>query len=303
MEFRTITWKRIACLVEIIVLFGSIGGCSWTPQVETELHNSPKGIVLLRTIADSSIQADHPVSINERTMTRLLGGAHKYRDPRLIEGLITDDEKPKRLFSQKQIMFLAPLLTSALENATSEEEVFFQCTSEFEGAPPIKGNMLVHDSTLFFTWNEPLSKPKVLAKQHRQPGMLMDPSMPQGHMITFIPNDAIRVEGNSTKDYLVKLGENTLAIDYQVLADLPQSVFEIPELQDEDGAPTVEDVRRQEEQPAPRVQTKEEPPKAVTSGESDASADIRALREQMEKLQKEVDKQQEELDRIKKNKP
>jgi len=293
--------------VGFLGLLESIGACSWTPQIETELHNSPQGIVSLRTIGDDSLATDHPVEIKKTTMERVLRGAHKFRDLRLIEGLITDDDKPVRLFSQTQIGFLAPLLTFALAQATPEEEVFFQCTAEFEGAPPIKGKILVHNSTLFFTWNEPLSKPNVLAKQHRATSGLPDPSMPQGHKITFFPPEAIRVENDSTKFYLKRLGENTLAIHYPVLAGLPKAVFEIPELQDKDSSP------KGEEQPSAEIRTSEEPTTAGSSEgsstdalsetPSDDSSDMRALREQMEKLQKEVDKQQEELDRLKKDHP
>jgi hypothetical protein len=268
--------------VGFLGLLEFIGACSWTPQIETELHNSPQGIVSLRTIGDDSLRPDHPVEIKKATMEQILRGAHKFRDVRLIEGLITDDDKPVRLFSQTQITFLAPLLASALAQATPEEKIIFQCTAEFEGAPPIKGNILVHDSTLFLTWKESLSKPNVLAKQHRATSGLPDPSMPQGHRIMFFPDEAIRVEDDSTKFYLKRLGENTLAIDYTLLASLPQAVFEIPELQNEDGESTAD---------------------PLSETPSDASSDIRALKEQMEELQKEVDKQQEELDRLKKDKP
>ena len=238
---------QITCLVVCLGFLVFIGACSWTPQIETELHNSSQGIVLLRTIEDPALRANHPVDIKKSTMEQILRGTHTFRDPRLIEGLITDDDKPKHLFSQTQIGFLAPLLRSALAQATPEEEVFFQCTSEYEGAPPIKGNMLVHDSTLFLTWIEPLSKPNVLAKQHRRTVGLMDPSMPQGHMITFFPNEAIRVEDDSTKYYLKRLGENTLAIDYLVLAGLPKAVFDIPELQEEEAESTAKQDRHKAE--------------------------------------------------------
>ncbi|UCE64182.1 MAG: hypothetical protein JSU59_03290 [Nitrospirota bacterium] len=305
MTVKDKNWFKTTCLVVFLGFLVSIGACSWTPQIETELHNSSQGIVLLRTIEDSSLRANHPVDIKTTTMEQILRGAHTFRDPRLIEGLITDDDKPKRLFSPTQIGFLAPLLSSALAQATQEEEVLFQCTSDYEGAPPIKGNILVHDSTLYFRWKESLSKPNVLAKQHRRTTGLMDPSMPQGHMITFFPNEAIRVQDDSTKYYLKRLGENTLAIDYVVLAGLPKAVFDIPELQEEDGESTAkEDSPKSEDQPSAGVRTSENPTTADTSETpSDANSDIRALREQMEQLQREVDQQQEELDRIKKDQP
>ncbi len=127
--------------------------------------------------------------------------------------------------------------------------------------------------------------------------------MPQGHMITFFPKEAIRVEDASTEYYLKRLGENTLAIDYTVLAGLPRSVFDVPELQDEEGESTAMEKRPQvEDQPTAEIRTSEEPTAAGSSPPS-SEADIRALRNQMEELQKELDKQQKELDRLKKDQP
>lgn len=310
-----IHWMKTTCLVGVIGLFEITGACSWTPQIETELHNSSQGMVSLRTIGEDALVTDHPVEIQKATMERVLRGAHKFRDPRLIETLITDSEKPKHLFSHSQITFLAPLLAFAFAQATPEEKVVFQCASEYEGAPPIKGSMLVHESTLFFTWNEPLSKPHVLAKQHRETTGLMDPSMPQGHLITFFPHEAIRIETNSTKYYKKRLGENTLAINYSVLGGLPKTVFETPEaLNENEEVNTQTSGRQGEEESGSEERPSAEPITTGTSqgsnaeavsppSSSDAESDIRALREKMDQLQKEMEKQQEELDRLKKNNP
>ena len=296
----------------IVGLLVGLGGCFWTPQIHTELHNSSRGTVSLRTIENNSLRGDHPVTMNTETMVRLLEGAHKFRDPRLVEGLLTNDDQPKPLFSPRQVKFLAPLLTSALSQATPEEEVYFECASDYKGAPSTIGRMLVSESTLFFTWNEPLSKPSVLSKQHRRTAGLMDPSMPQGHMITFFPREAIRVESDSTKYYLKRLGENTLAIDYEVLAGLPKSVFDIPELQGTAEGKTVKEGQNLGESPRnAETQTSTDPSSSTPRNdqnldlnkgkETGAESDIRALRKQMEDLQKEVDEQQRELDRLKKD--
>ena len=306
-------WLKSTCLLVLIGCLEVSAACSWTPQVETVVHDSPKGTVTLRTIRDDSLPTDHPVKIQNATMERILRGAHKFRDVRLIENLIGGDPKPTRLFSQSQITFLAPLLTSALAQATPEEEVFFQCTAEVKGMSPIEGHILVHDSTLFFTWEEPLSKPTVLAKQHRATSGLPDPSMPQEHTIMFFPTEALRVENDSTNSYIKRLGENTVAIDYLLLAGLPKSVFEIPELQDKDEKSSDKDGSSEKEPVSTELGAPETPitagspdktkPDALSESSSGASSDIRALKEQMEKLQKEVEKQQEELERLKKEKP
>ena len=306
-------WNTVPWLGGLLALLASISSCSWTPQVETEIHNGPRGIVSLRTVGDDGLQADHPVEIKVATMERVLRGAHSFRDVRLIENLIGGDPKPVRLFSRSQIAFLAPHLTSALAQATPEEEVFFQCTAEPESAPPIIGNILVHHSTLFFRWKEPLSKPNVLAKQHRETSGLRDPSMPQEHTIKFFPKEAIRVEDEATQKYKNELGENTLAIDYLVLAGLPNSAFEIPELEEDGESSGQESGPKAEEPSNPEVLTSEEPrTDKSTAGsridsqsktKAEADSELRELQEQMEELQKEMTKQQEELERLKNEKP
>ena len=245
---------------------------------------------------------DHPVEIKTATMARVLRGAHRFRDRRLVEGLISGDAEPKPIFSRSQIIFLAPLLSSALNQATPEEQVVFECAAERKGAPPIEGKLLVHNSTLFLTWKESLSKPKVLAKQRREGSSLPDPSMPQDHTIKFFPREAIRVNDADTVTYKKSLGSNTIAIDYQVLAGLPKASFDIPELQN-----------RPDDFNAGTVQSSNEPPYSGEGGAntadaqsdsmSDANAQIRELKEKMEQIQKEMGEQQEELERLKKENP
>ena len=289
-------------LLGLIGLLGYVGGCFWTPQVETTLHDSASGTVSLLTIDDKTLQVDHPVDIKTTTMAQVLRGTHRFRDRRLVEGLVSGDAEPKPIFSRAQISFLAPLLSSALEQATSEEQVFFQCTAEKAGAPPIEGKMLVHNSTLFLTWKESLSKPKVLAKQRHKGGSLPDPSMPQDHTIMFFPREAIRGKDASTVTYLKRLGENTIPIDYQVLAGLPKASFDIPELQDRDDDLTPRPVRTSDDPNRPG-EPGASPRDSQSDSTTDASEEIRELKEKMEQLQKEMGEQQEELERLKKEKP
>ncbi|MDX1410692.1 MAG: hypothetical protein R3351_00910, partial [Nitrospirales bacterium] len=75
---------QTTCLVVCLGYLIFIGACSWTPQIETELHNSSQGIVLLRTVKDPSLRANHPVDIKKTTMEHILRGTHTFRDPRLI---------------------------------------------------------------------------------------------------------------------------------------------------------------------------------------------------------------------------
>ena len=288
--------------------------CTWTPQVETVLHESSQGIVSLRTISDEHFQASHPVEIQRTTIERVLRGVYSFRDVRLIENLIGGDPKPVKLFSPSQVRFLAPLLTSAFSQATKEEEVFFQCSVNQDSPRPITGTLLIHNSTLFLTWKESLSKPAVLSKQHRSTSGLPNPSMPQDHTVAFAPKQALRTVDASIRSYLKDRGDNTLALDYQLLASLPGKVIGARKGGKEDRTTTAtEDQPKSEESPNAEVRTIEEPTtpdsiqgtntNPVSESITDGQSDIRALKEQMEQLQREVIKQQEELERLKKEKP
>ena len=305
---------RAVFVVCLVCLFGLYGSCTWTPQVETVLHESPKGLVSLRTISDNSFRASHPVEIQRTTIERVLRGVYKFRDVRLVENLIGGDPKPVKIFSPSQVAFLTPLLTSALAQATPEEEVFFQCASNQGSFSPITGIVLIHNSTLFLTWKEPLSKPEVLDKQHRRSSGLPNPSMSQDHAVLFAPKEALRIHDVSTQPYVRGLGENTLAIDYQLLAGLPKAAVAGKELEKEFRKTTVkEDSDDREASPHADNGTTEEThlsgPDQETSVDSkpestsEASGEIRDLKEQMEKLQKELTDQKEELERLKREKP
>lgn len=308
-------WSTTARRATFIGLLAFIGACGWTPQVETVLHESPDGIVSLRTISDNSIRANHPIDIPNTTMKRVLRGVYSFRDVRLIENLVSGDPEPVRLFSPSQVTFLTPLLTSAFAQATSEEEVFFQCSSSHGSGPPVTGTMLVHNSTLFLTWTEPLSKPKVLAKQHRPSSGLPDPSMPQDHTILFSPKAALMTGDQSVRSYLRHLEVNTLAIDYQLLAQLPVSKGEGPTANaGEADEPMAEGRKSKSRVEGPAGSHAREEPSAADSrlgtgspslSESTAEAkeEIRTMKEQMKKLQQELTKQKEELNRLKGKQP
>ena len=288
--------------------------CTWTPQVETVLHDSSQGMVSLRTISDEHFQASHPVEIQRTTIERVLRGVYSFRDVRLIENLIGGDPKPVKLFSPSQVRFLAPLLTSAFSQATKEEEVYFQCLVNQGSSRPITGTLLIHNSTLFLTWKEPLSKPTVLSKQHRSSSGLPNPSMPQDHTVVFAPKQALRTVDGSIRTYLKERGDNTLAIDYQLLAGLPSKVIGVKEGEKKARTPPAQEAKEKSAaSPIAEGRTLEESttpdsihetntnsrPESITDGQSD----IRALKEQMEQLQREVIKQQEELERLMKEKP
>ena len=220
---------RSNLFIGLVWMNSVLWSCTWTPQVETVLHESSQGIVSLRTISDEKFQASHPVEIQRTTIERVLRGVYSFRDVRLIENLIGGDPKPVKLFSPSQVRFLAPLLTSALSQATKEEEVYFQCSVNQGSSRPITGTLLIHQSTLFLTWKEALSKPAVLSKQHRASSGLPNPSMAQDHTVVFAPKQALRAGDVSIHSYLKERGDNTLAIDYQLLAGLPSKVIGVTE--------------------------------------------------------------------------
>ena len=276
--------------------------CSWTPQVETVLHDSSQGIVSLRTISDEKFQASHPVEIRRTTIERVLRGVYSFRDVRLMENLIGGDPKPVKLFSPSQVRFLAPLLTSALSQATKEEEIYFQSLLNQGSSHPVTGTLLIHNSTLFLTWKESLSRPTVLAKQHRTSEGLPDPSMPQNHTVVFAPKQALRTVDASIRSYLKERGDNTIAIDYQLLAGLPSKSIGVTEGQKKSaGSPNGKD--RAREGPTSPDAIQETQSNSVSESLQKGDSDIRALKDQMEQLQKEMLKQQEELKRLKGKNP
>jgi len=164
--------------------------CSTGSELETKIDESPQGAVYLKRITDHSFQAAHPIKIDPGTIALVLSGI-----------LIRDNQGPspdaRRAFSGSEVGYLAPLISEGLRRAASDQQIGFRVdrNSPRESAALV---LYAYGRSLYVTLNETGT------------GVA-------NRTVSFIPESAKRPD--SFVD--ARSMNNTLAIDYEVLAMLP----------------------------------------------------------------------------------
>lgn len=118
--------KRLGRLMGLIMASLCVLGCE-TPQFQTmSVLDNPNQVVALRVMPDpyGGKGYDHPVSLTEEDMTRILQGV------RVERGLVGTSRHPA--FSDTEIRLFAPHFVKALEKATKEEIVTFFETAHID---------------------------------------------------------------------------------------------------------------------------------------------------------------------------
>lgn len=220
----------LACLIAT--------GCASSPHAGPTIHDSPRGTVYLERIPDTSLQATHPITLEQATIARALRGIHVRDDKTALQALFASQQTAARAFSDNDVDFLAPLIASAFARATPDQRVGFRLVqsgvpsySQKEGAalgssePPL--NLAPKETTAgaFFAHGRSLHMSLIQYRQRpRKPDTIGGPNRnypdPTGldrRELVFLPREAQRPD-----DY--RIGETdspTLVIDYELLARLP----------------------------------------------------------------------------------
>lgn len=172
-----------------------VTGCSMFSG-EAKLHKNAKGSVYLKEIADWSFSADHPATIDQMTMLKVVKGVVTDDVQKMSGNMPASGSKPMRVFSDEDAEFLAPLLAQGLSQAKPEQIVGFKVSpSAGSGTEPTAGTLYVHKESIHLT---------IAPSQNRKAA-------------GFNPSSAARFEKASS---FVALGSGvmTMVIDYQPLA-------------------------------------------------------------------------------------
>lgn len=224
-QYRTLKPRspvlQFVCFPLIFSLFTTfLTGCFSVPRVKTHIHESPRGKVTLRTFSDPSFRTTHPQIVEPSVLTQLLRGLHIQEQKEPIASLITGQTLTERTFTEGEISFLAPLLASALRQATAEEQVLFSLSNQTRtGTEQTEGSLYIDGPALQFTlthyrFNSP------------RPALLSRPSYsfnrPRLWRLVFYPEGAVlHTAGDS-------LTPKSLAIRYERLSTYPASAFRMP---------------------------------------------------------------------------
>ena len=181
--------------------------CSTRPELDFTLHETDRGAVYLERISDRSIQAAHPITLSEDTMTRVLRGVVVQETRELLGGLVLGQPNPIQVFRDEDVRFLAPLLAEGLTRAASDQKVGFRIIQTGMPWESATGSMYVYGRSLYLTmpWLTPMSR-------YGGDGMAQPPPT-----LLFLPESATIPHS----DRPARSGESTLIIDYALLASFP----------------------------------------------------------------------------------
>jgi hypothetical protein len=172
-----------------------VTGCSMFSG-EAKLHKNAKGSVYLKEIADWSFSANHPATIDQMTMLKIVKGVVTDDVQKMSGNMPASGSKPMRVFSDEDAEFLAPLLAQGLSQAKPEQIVGFKVSpSAGSGTEPTAGTLYVHKGSIHLT---------IAPSQNKKAS-------------GFNPRSAAHLEKAPS---FVALGSDamTMVIDYQTLA-------------------------------------------------------------------------------------
>ncbi len=285
---RRLQCFMISCLAVIVI------GCAGS-RPSTSIHEATAGHVFLEEVSDKSFQAAHPIKLSETTVADILRGIHTKEKSGLLlllgKALKSTNLNDIRTFSEDDIAYLAPHITTALAQATPHQRVGFHVYSgpAISQQPKINqqrettaGYLFADGLSLHFTLTQFRYYPgKKSAGSQKEPRPLPDTDGLRDREVTFIPEAAVRPDVYDRSSWIGKSEDRSLAIDYQLLT----KVLTAPQ-------PT------STAQPRPAASSQSTSPvQSPPPGKSDA--DIQAFKEELKALQKKVDEQSAELQRLK----
>ena len=204
-----------------LALIMNISTCSFVPTVQTPIHQSEQGTVGLRTFSNPEFKASHPKTLEATIMFQVLQGLRVQEQKNTLAKLLTGDVPPVPAFSQDQIIYLAPILTSAFSQATAEEQVTFLLTSNSSNERThTEGALFIEDSFLYLSisqYRTPSTQPALLSKP------TSSFNRPKEWELKFYPISALQ---NQTDRVRVSNDDtilNMLHIDYNRLNKLAES--------------------------------------------------------------------------------
>ena len=275
--------SRIWPFAIVVCLFVLAASCTWTPQVETRIESTPQGTVSLKTIAEETFRATHPIDLSDRVIKRVLQGLEKQQNIRLLQTLVSGESERTPLFIPAQVEFLTGSLKNAFAHATPEEIVYFHLTKTDFHSPSMEGSMFVDDTVLVVTWRETANKtPTKLDRSIKgESGVVASPS----YLLQFSPQEAVHTGVHPQTRYLEKIKNHSVLIDYQKLETLPEHSQELIQ-KTHDPTPISSVPERK------RSQTTE-------SKSTHNTSPVQDLTREVHELKKQLAEQQAELERLK----
>ena len=274
-------------------------GCAHAPEVDTILHEAPRGSVYLERIPERGFKAAHPLAIEEGLIARTLNGVIVTDRKTALQTVFSKTSAMARAFSDEDIKFLAPYLTQALRQAAADQQVGFKVFSypsdlsysSKSGAgvgssDPLlsnssllettSGHLLAQDRWLYLTvteYKKRREQPDTINMANRR---LPDASGQGDKELAFEPQEALKPNG---KPGLFGGSSDTVFIvDYQRLARMPGEETPVP----------VSEKRPSE--PNARPGAKDQDIKQIQEDMKKKDVEIENLKKEMEDIRRDLGK-------------
>ena len=219
-----------------------IEGCAHAPEVDTVVHEAPRGSVTLERIPDRGVKAAHPIAIEEGVIARALSGVRVTERKTALQTAFSKQSSMTRAFSEEDIRFLAPFLTAALRQAAPDQQVGFQLHkyppelsySSKSGAgvgssDPLltnatllettSGHLLAQDQWLYLTVSEFRKRAEQSDTINMANRRLPDSTGQADKDLVFEPKEALKPNGKA--GLFSSAPDTVFVIDYRRLAQLP----------------------------------------------------------------------------------
>src|SRR4029453_6607094 len=226
----------------IAVGLALINGCAHAPEVDTVVHEAPRGSVTLERIPDRGVKAAHPITIKEETIARALVGVRVAERKTTLQTAFSKQSTTNRAFSEDDIRFLAPFLTAALRQAAPDQQVGFHVHkyppelsySSKSGAgvgssDPLlsnatllettSGHLLAQDQWLYLTVSEYRKRVEQLDTINMANRRLPDSTGQGDKELVFEPKEALKPNGKA--GLFSSAPDTVFVIDFRQLAQLP----------------------------------------------------------------------------------
>ncbi|MFO0700004.1 MAG: hypothetical protein U0236_12310 [Nitrospira sp.] len=197
-------------LASVMCLFVSACAMSRTGE-DTVFVDSSRGAVLLQHVDDAWFTTAHPISVNPLLLTHVLSGVQVQPSP--------DDQSTVQVFSDEEVAFLSPLMSTALSKSTKNQLVAFRVTHDSGPSSELTGGLLFTRGRLLHLW---LTHYRANGARNDS-GATQDRQArnPQGlapHQLHFVPETVQQPSHNQQPDVIDPPPFATLVIDYRHLA-------------------------------------------------------------------------------------
>lgn len=272
-----------AFLLLVGCLLAHMTGCGLFSPKRTVLYDGPRGSILLENVPQrgstagfrsvTGLQASHPIILEPSVIQASLGGLSLRRGTTAVPPT-TDSPDVRPVFSREDAQFLAPLISTALSAATSDQYVIFRVLTSPGGSgsgqrggdeidskqSPMRSTGQTETAGALYVQMRSLHI--ILTKYRGRLDTARAPDQTQadtrdliGRTLLFTPTSAIRPELSRREMLPLPAELPSVAVDYQALprtteppAPFPSPIVGAPESRmSAPVPPTAEEVRELKE--------------------------------------------------------